>query len=176
MLEKVFAEVKDYKKRRVALRKEFRDTEIFLAGLERAIAREKLRIKHPLLKRLLSSTAKAMEQRRRILSNFINRSPHRSPLGPWERLWSQHTQAEVIHRELDLDTRLQLQSAKMLRTFLREEQGVSRRTIARLVVLVFLAAELASEFNNEGFLRVVDSKRAVTVRSVEEKLIRKGVR
>ena len=48
--------------------------------------------------------------------------------------------------------------------------------IARLVVLVFLAAELASEFNNEGFLRIVDSKRAVTVRSVEEKLIRKGVR
>lgn len=64
----------------------------------------------------------------------------------------------------------------MLRTFLREEQGVSSRTTARLVVLVFLAAELASEFNNEGFLRIVDSKRAVTVRSVEEKLIRKGVR
>jgi hypothetical protein len=176
MLRKVFAEVKDYKRQRVAWRKEFRDTEISLAKLERTVAVKALRIKHPALKRFLSNTAVALEQRRRIVRHFIDRSAFRSPLGTWERLWPKHTRSEVIRREIDLDTRLQLQCAKMFRTFLHEDEGVSRRTIARLVVLVFRAAELASEFNNEGFLRIVDSKRAVTVRSVEEKLIRNGIR
>jgi hypothetical protein len=61
----------------------------------------------------------------------------------------------------------------MFRTFLREDEGVSLRTIARLVVLVYKAAGLASEIKNDGVLRLPDSHHAISVRSVEEKLRRR---
>jgi hypothetical protein len=105
------------------------------------------------------------------------RDPRRpSPMGPWELLWKDHPRMENLRRQLDLDARLQIQAAKMFRTFLHEDQGVSVRTIARLVVLVYQTAGLASEMGTEGFLRIVDSRRKITVRSVEEKLRRKGIR
>jgi hypothetical protein len=174
MLRKVFAEVTDYKKRRRAWQKEFRDVDAFMAKLRKSVDLKQAETNGRLLKRLLSNTGLAIKRRHRILANFKSGSPGRPPLGPWERLWSQHARAEIINREIDLDTRLQVQCAKMFRIFLHEDEGVSLRTIARLVVLVYKASGLASEIWKDGFLRLPDSQRAITVRSVEEKLRRKG--
>jgi hypothetical protein len=173
MLRKVFAEVTEYKRQRISLQKEFRDAELLLAQLERAVTLRNIRTNHPLLKRFLSNTAEVVERRRKIVSKFISRLPLRSPLGAWEKLWPQLKRGEITRLAVDLDTRLQLQCAKMFRTFLREDEGVSLRTIARLVVLVYKAAGLASEIKNDGVLRLPDSHHAISVRSVEEKLRRR---
>jgi hypothetical protein len=173
MLRKVFVEVWDYKRQRVSWAKEFRESELLLAKIERKVALKTVKLNHSSLRRLMSNTAAAIERRRKILSKFINRSPFRSPLGSWENLWPHLTRAEIVRPEVDLDTRLQLQCAKMFRTFLHEDEGVSLRTIARLVVLVYKAAGLASEINKESYLRIADSGRPIKVRAVEEKLRRK---
>jgi hypothetical protein len=65
----------------------------------------------------------------------------------------------------------QLQLAKM---FLTKENGVSLRTIARLVVLVYFVAELASKW--DGRLQIGDSSDFLSVRAVEEKLHRNRIR
>ena len=62
----------------------------------------------------------------------------------------------------------------MFRTFLHRDEGVSLRTIARLVVLVYYIAELATENQKDGCLWT--SNRVITVRSVEDKVRRKGIR
>jgi hypothetical protein len=82
----------------------------------------------------------------------------RSPLGVWERLWSRHARAETIRREIDLDARLQKQAAKMFRTFPSEDEGVSLRTIARLVVLVYQVGGIASYDKQTGQLVIVNSR------------------
>lgn len=175
MLTKVFAEVTDYKRRKLDWQKEFRITEMFLDKIYRATSRQKVRVKDSRLKRLLANTA-AMIEKRRVALKLFRDSNQSSPLGVWERLWPEHARKEIVSREIDLDTRLQLQVAKMFRTFLGRDDGVSLRTIARLVVLVYEVADLASETDNDGFLRTPDSNRKITTRSVEEKLRRKGMR
>lgn len=175
MLEKVFAEVEDYRRQKFAWQKEFRETELFLAGSERRVRRQLLSVNDSRLKKLLANTAHAIERRRLVLRDF-SASPRRSPLGVWERLWSQNSRAESVQREIGLDTRLQVQSAKMFRTFLHKDEGVSLRTVARLVVLVYLVAELASETNSDGCLRISGSRHALTWRSVEDKLRRNQIR
>jgi hypothetical protein len=169
MLANIFSEVEDYKRQKTAWRKEFRDTELFLAGLVRRVSRQ--RASDPRLKRLLQNTATAVERRRLVLRNFMNPA-RRSPLGVWEGVWSKHARAENIRREIDRDTRLQKQAAKMFRTFLHEDEGVSLRTIARLVVLVYQVGGIASYDKKAGHLMIANSQRAITVRSVEEKLRR----
>ncbi|MFY9528821.1 MAG: hypothetical protein WAR24_07915, partial [Candidatus Acidiferrales bacterium] len=179
MLEKVFAEVEDYRRQKFAWQTEFRATEMFLAGIGRRVSRRGLRVGDSRLKKLLTNTAQAIERRRLVLRDFST-SAQRSPLGVWERLWSQHSRAESVTREIELDTRLQVQSAKMFRTFLHKDEGVSLRTIARLVVLVYFVAGLASEKKEreepDGRLWITDSQRVVTWRTVEDKLRRKRIR
>ena len=171
MLSKVFAEVTDYKRRKLAWRKEYRNTEMFLAKIYRATSREKVRVKDSRLKRLLANTADTIDLRRIALKNF--RDPNqRSPLGAWERLWSQHARKKIVGREIGLETRLQLQVAKTFRIFLHKDEGVSLRTIARLVVLVYQVAGLARlDLKNETLI-ISGSWRSVTCRSVEEILRR----
>ena len=174
MLGGIVGEVKDYKRQRLAWKKESRDAEVLLAEVGRRVKLRGLDVVDPRLKSLLASAAKMIERYRLAL-----RSPARpakdSPLGVWERLWTGHERSTDINRGIDLDTRLQSQSAKMLRTFLHRDDGVSLRTIARLVVLVYLAAGLASE-GKDGCLLIADSKHPITWRTVEDKLRRKRIR
>jgi hypothetical protein len=167
MLKGIVGEVKDYKRQKLAWRKERKDTELFLAEVERRIKLRRSRVVDPILSSLLATAAERIEQQRLALQDSI-RPAHHSPLGIWERLWAKHERSADINRGIDLDTRLQLQSAKMLRTFLHQDDGVSLRTIARLVVLVYLAAGLAYEKDDR--LLIVDSRRVVDWRNVEDKL------
>ena len=124
--------------------KEFRDAELLLAGIRRRLTRRSLRAGDLRLpKRLLANTAEVVQRRNIVLREFRARVKP-SPLGVWERLWSQNARVKDINREIELDTRLQVQSAKMFRTFLHRDDGVSFRTIARLVVLVYFVTGLAS--------------------------------
>jgi hypothetical protein len=167
MLKGIVGEVKDYKSQKLAWKKERRDTEVFLAGVGRTVNLRASKVADQTLKSLLAAVAEMIEQQRRALRNSI-RPAQQSPLGAWERIWASLQRRTDINRGIDLDTRLQIQSAKMLRTFLHRDDGISRRTIARLVLLVYVAAGLAYE--KDGFLRIVDSPRALSLRGIEEKL------
>jgi hypothetical protein len=174
MLSKVLAEVDDYKKQKRAWQKEFRAAELFLANTERNVGRRRANVADAQLKTLLGRTQNLIEQQRLAVRNLTE--PARiSPLGVWERLWQKNVRAEHITQEIGLDKRLQLQAAKMFRTFLHKDEGVSRRTIARLVVLVYSVTGLATYDKKKELLCILGSDREVTVRSVEEKLRRNGI-
>jgi hypothetical protein len=177
MLEGIVAEVEDYKRQKLAWRKERRDAELLLAGVERRIKLRRLKVVEPSLQSLLATIAEVIEQQRLALRSSMTPARH-SPLGVWERVWHGHERSTDIIRGIDLDTRLQVQSAKMLRTFLHRDEGVSLRTIARLVVLVYVAAGLATEKRNQTRPRlwIADSARTVSWRMIEEKLNAGGIR
>jgi hypothetical protein len=174
MLKRVLAEVEDYKRQKLSWQKEFRATELFLAGIGRKVILRRGRVADDRLKELLARTANAIEEQRKALKNLTDPA-ELSPLGPMELLWEKNARAENIGKEIELDTRLQLQMAKMFRTPLHPDVGVSRRTIARLVLLAYLVSGLAAERKDDGFLWIVGSDRKITTRNVEDKLRRNKI-
>lgn len=170
MLHGILAEVEDYRARKQVWQKEFRDTEIFLAKLERLAKRRINKARTAHLKNILHTVAAGIEEQRIAVRSYLDRNEKGSPLGAvWEQFWPNRARIEIINRGIDLDMRLQFQCAKMFRIFLR---SVSLRAIARLIVLVYLTTGLAVEKKDE--LWIVNEGRSITVRSVEEKLIRNG--
>lgn len=175
MLDRVLREVRDYKRQRFAWEKQVKDTEMFLAGLARKAKRRSLNATDSRIKALLKDTYEAIENQRTYLANYC-KSPGRSPLGAWEGLWERNPRIETIHRGITLHTRLQLQSAKMFRIYLRAEGGVSLRTVARLIVLVYQLTGLAVEEEKDGRLWICDLQRPITWRTVEDNLRRHDLR
>ena len=174
MLRRILDEIEDYKKQKLIWKEKYRETERFLARIGRSIFRRGKRAGEEALKQLLKNTANLIEEQRRLVKNL--RDPtQRSPLGVWERLWMNHPRRTSINRGIDLDTGLQLQIAKMLRTFLHKDEGVSLRTIARLVVLVYQVAGLANMDVKNDTLVIAGSQRTISVRSVEEILRRNRI-
>src|SRR5467141_3780746 len=167
MLGNILGEVEDYRQQKRDWNEKYRKTELFLARIGRSTFLRSKRVGAEVLKQLLMNTANLIEEQRRLVKNLRNPT-QRSPLGVWEQLWPNHIRRASIKREIDLDTRLQLQTAKMLRTFLHKDEGVSLRTIARLVVLVYKTAGLASLDSEDGTLFIAGSRRTITCRSVEE--------
>lgn len=135
MLGRILKEVKDYKEKKQAWQKEFKDTELLLASIARRVKRRNCRTSNPELKGLLDDTSHLVEKRRAAVAAY-RQGNGRSPLGIWEGVSGFPSRVENIRRGTDLDTRLQIQAAKMLRNFLSLEDGVSLRTVARLVVLL----------------------------------------
>jgi hypothetical protein len=133
MLERVLDEVEDYKDRKLRWRnqqdqRDLRSTELLLAQIERKVVRQNARVADGKLKQLLSEAAHVIDHSRAGIGKL--RDPRRpSPLGPWELLWKGQPRMENLRRQLDLDAQLQIQAAKMFRIFLREDQGISLRTI-----------------------------------------------
>jgi hypothetical protein len=174
MLSHILDEVENYKEQKQTWKEKYRETEFFLAGIERRVVLQSKRVSEDALKQLLKKTANLIEEQRRLVNNLKNQT-QRSPLGVWERLWANHTRKVNIRREIELDTRLQLQIAKMFRTFLHKDEGVSLRTIARLVVLVYKVAGLAGRDAKNATSVLVGSRRTITCRSVEEILRRNRI-
>src|SRR6266852_8378122 len=163
MLGNILDEVEDYRQQKRAWNEKYRKTEFFLARIGRSTFLRSKRVGAEVLKQLLMNTANLIEEQRCLVKNL--RSPtKRSPLGVWERLWPNHVRSARANREIDLDTRLQLQTAKMFRTFLHKDEGVSLRTIARLVVLVHKVAGLASIDLKTEALFIAGSRRTITCR------------
>lgn len=168
MLQGVLGEVEDYRKQKEAWQKEFRDTEIFLAAIERKAERQSRKTATVHLKNILHTVALGIEEQRIAVKSYLDRDKKGSPLGAaWEQFWPRRARIDFINRGIDLDMRLQFQCAKIFRIFLR---AVSVRTIARLIVLVYWTTGLAIVKEDE--LWIVNERRRITVRSVEEKMTR----
>ncbi len=112
----------------------------------------------------MHQVALGIEERRVAVKSCRGEDKKSAPLGEaWEQFWPRRPRSETISRGIDLDTRLQLQCAKMFRIFL---PAASVQTIARLIVLVYLVTGLAIE-TTYG-LSIVRRRRPITVRSVRE--------
>jgi len=167
MLRGILGEVEDYRTQKQVWQKEFKDTEIFLAKIGREVELRSKQTATVHLKDILHKAASGIEEQRIAVRSYLERNQKGSPLGAaWEKFWPRRARIEIIDREISLDTRLQLQCAKMLRIFLR---AVSVRTIARLIVLVYWITGLALE--KDDALWIVNEGRRITVRSVVEKLV-----
>jgi hypothetical protein len=168
MLRSVLDEVEYYRAKKEAWQKEFRDTEIFLANIGRKAERQSNKTATVDLKNILHTVAEGIEKQRLAANRYIDRDRKVSPLGAvWAEIWPQPAKTVFINRGIDLDMRFQYRCAKMFRIFLR---ALSVRTIARLIVLVYWTAKLATV--KDDALWIVNERRGITVRSVEEKLIR----
>jgi len=168
MLRGVLDEVEHYRAKKEAWQKEFRDTEIFLAKIERKAERQSTKTATVDLKNILHTVALGIEKQRLAVNSYLNTDKKGSPLGlVWAEIWPLPARTVILNREIDLDMRFQFRCAKMFRIFLR---ALSVRTIARLIVLVYWTTGLATVENNA--LWIANKRRRITVRSVEEKLIR----
>jgi hypothetical protein len=82
---------------------------------------------------------------------------------------------------MDADERFQVSAAKILQQFIRKKDGVTLQTIARLVILVYLAANFAD--TDEGHATIVLAKntpektpaKKLKVGPVAQKLKREGL-
>jgi hypothetical protein len=169
MLRGVLDEVEYYRAKKEAWQKEFRDTEIFLAKIGRKAERQSIKTSTGDLKNILHTVALGIEKQRIAVKSYIDRDRKVSPLGAvWADIWPQPAKTVFINRGIDLDMRFQYRCAKVFRIFLR---ALSVRTIARLIVLVYWTARLATV--KDDALWIVNERRRITIRSVEEKLVRK---
>jgi hypothetical protein len=170
MLRLVLAEVRAYEESKRAWQREFKTAELFLSNIYRQTMGWCTKTQDATLKELLVKTAREIEKERVELNRYRNGV---LPIGYFEMFWKRFPRADVITSRIDIDARLQLQLAKIFRTFLRKDDGVSTITIARMVVLVYKICGLAVEESSDGQLRLPGGKRKITVRNVEEKLRRK---
>jgi hypothetical protein len=170
MLRLVLVEVRAYEESKRAWQREFKTAELFLSDIYRQTMGWSGKTQDATLKKLLENTAAEIENQRVELKRYRDGI---LPVGYFEMFWERFPRADVITRRIDIDTRLQLQLAKIFRTFLRKDDGVSTITIARMVVLVYKICSLAVERQSEGHLCLPGGKRKITVRNVEEKLRRK---
>jgi hypothetical protein len=178
MLDRVIGEVEDYKQKKQAWsnairRNEARKVELFLTDLSTRASSESTQVYDPFAKKLLKRMSRKIQTERADFVRYTKKAEI-SPLGRWEGLWKRAPRRASIERAIALDSRLQEQSAKMLRTFLGE--SVSLRTIARLVLLVYIACDLAKQNPEDGQLWIAGERRTISVRSIEEKLRRAKIK
>src|ERR1700690_359452 len=116
MLRGVLDEVEHYRAKKEVWQKEFRDTEIFLAKIERKAERQSKKTATVHLKNILHTVALRIEKQRIAVKSYLDRDRKVSPLGAvWAEIWSQPVRTVIINRGIDLDMRFQFRCAKMFR-------------------------------------------------------------
>jgi hypothetical protein len=79
---------------------------------------------------------------------------------------------KILRRTIDLDGRLQIRSAMILRRYAKKPDNISRRTICRLILLMYHCGRLA-RLTKDGHLRLWkahEKERNLTIGAVEQKL------
>jgi len=90
-------------------------------------------------------------------------------LAEWQRHFDNFRYPEKLTRRIDLDFRIQVRMALILILYLDlKNTGISLMTIARLVVLIYICADLTKVEGDE--LQIRDTKRPLTVQAVHERL------
>jgi hypothetical protein len=141
---------------------------------------------------VLRKCARDVEGERRKLEQAVNQIWEHPP-GAMGAIRIDHRYRTRPTREDHLDTLFQIRLALILRLYLpkagyvwvpkraskkarrvfRKKEGISRRTIARLVVLTYMVDGLANV--HDGHLYIGKTKKRLTVPNVEQRLKRAGV-
>jgi hypothetical protein len=189
-LRRILAELNRYRRETQAwkqtgllARQELKEGSQFLSKLESQLAKKEEKSRTPILKYHLRKTRKQVTESQEALKNFKKlatktRFVH-SPLGSWELLWPKQKAEMYVRRGIQLDSRLQFQLGKMLSTFLRED-GITLKTISRLIVLAYWVAEIAVPYVDKDSetvqrLKTIYTERDLSVRNVQDNLIQRGL-
>jgi hypothetical protein len=149
--------------------REFRFVSELLHVFEARLMKTLRVTKTPQLRSALRKTIRGVRMNQRdLISNrkSLANSPQRS-LGVIENFFNEKPRTRLLKRRIDLDNQLQVQLAKVLLFHLPK---LSVKTLARLIVLAYWAADLAAESEEKGYLKIRTTERALTVRSVYDKL------
>ncbi len=93
----------------------------------------------------------------------------------WAERFNKFKYPERLLRRIDLDSRVQVRIAVVLRFYLDlEDTGISRMTIARLVVLAYICGGLAEVSAGECVIKGTGDP--LEIKDVEQKLQRAGVK
>ena len=93
----------------------------------------------------------------------------------YKSLFARARYPERLGRRIDLDTRFQIRLGVILRSYLGKKEGVSLRTIARLVLLYYFCSGLVLvDAQNET--RVRGTKRLLTVGAIDQRLRGAGLK
>lgn len=170
----ICAELADYKAKLGKVRsaeEEFKGLREWLEQQEQRF--EKRAAKHQLAPRLRQAIKHVAKEIRGVQRLVIHQHEQagRSPAGVGVDYYADSVPRiqRPPKREIDLDGRFQERLAVILRSYLRKEDGTTLRTIARLVVLFLICAELAEK--HDGELRL-HNKRKVSVSLVAKRLRR----
>ena len=127
----------------------------------------------PSLKALLARLKREIERARKTVGT-LKQQKRDWHFGAWRHFWPKKLlRKNLVSRKIELDTQLQVELGKMLADYLRpKERGerVSLETIARLILLAYLAGELAREEKETGMIRTYTTDHILTVRNIRDNL------
>jgi len=126
----------------------------------------------PSLKALLARLKRHAERARKTVGT-LKEQKRDWHFGTWRQFWPELPRKNLVERKIELDTRLQVELGKMLADYLRPRERaerVSLETIARLILLAYLAGELATEEEKTGMIHTHVTNRILTVRNIRENL------
>lgn len=148
------------------------DRRFLLATVERFL-KQKQRCFRPETKDVLDRCVNNLKYGIRRL-NTAQKEKWEFPRGYFGEILREPKYRRYPVREMDIDARFQIRAGKILRFFLRKKYGVSLQTISRLVVLVYIAADLA-RINADDHLIVNLTGKKLTVGKVAQRLTRAGL-
>lgn len=178
LLGRIFAEIHSYKREVEKLlgaslfQQEIKDVKGFLRQLQQRTEKKRTKMHYAELKRYLAATNQELERAIERLPKTVTlwkRRNTRSPLTIYEQYFPQQKRMWLIARKDALDTRLQMQMAKMFAFYL-SEYACTRQTFARLIVMTYMAADLARIDPKTKTLKAFNSDRDLTVHSVADKI------
>jgi len=163
----------NHKGRVAELNRAWRQTRNFLETAARKFDKEAKCSSSPEVKVLLRRYARRVEADRERLERK-REMVWEKPLGASGRVQLAHQyERKRPVREDHLDTLFQIRLALLLRQYLHKKDGVSRQTIARLIVFTYLVADLAED--RDGHITINNSERRLNIFNVEQTLRRAGV-
>lgn len=177
LCERIVDEISDYLSEAKSLTKSrFDKIDAFLQSLAEKVRKHEEKAADSTIKALLKRLQKDVEKYQRSAERL--RQERRDwHFGAWKSLWPEVPRKNLVVRRIDLDTRLQVEVFKVLADYLGPEEGrkrVNLETIARLVLLVYLAAGLAHE-NETGIIVAHATGVKVSVRNIRENVRNAGL-
>jgi hypothetical protein len=142
----------------------FKDVDDFLKSVSQRIETEESKTKFGDLKSVLSDLRKDVERARRTVSQRKDTKKN-SQFGIWRHFWPKVPRTNLVSREIDRDTQLQVELGKMFSFYLRQN-GVSLETIARLILLAYRVGGLAAQ--DGDVTRTIYTHQKVTPKDIRE--------
>lgn len=188
----------------VEMNTSYRQADDFLKLMSQRFEKETRQSEPSYVKEMLQKFVKALwDSRRKLRRKYLKEfdRPWKPRGGVMASILNAHKYKKRPTREDLLDTLFQLRLANLLRLYLpkplkgyvrkvvtkkgarkkvyekipQREAGINRSTIARLIVLAYIVGDLAMR-TKKGHLFIVNTRKKMTVPSVEERLDRAGIK
>jgi hypothetical protein len=173
LLGRIFLEVKAYQtEKRKLFSQESKDIRLLLTNFREKLLKREGHLQHRKLQAIVTTVINATKSGLRELKSVTDAQNHsRSPLTRYEDFFPEQPRGRLVQRSIELDTRIQIQMAKMFMFYLGE-YNITRLTVARLIVLTYWVGKLADEHPSDGTMRIFGTCHLLRARNVQDKIAR----